>query len=57
MLRTHAEKNTRQRQTDQDSLLLQEANVDAVNINVQLVQERHPLVPPTSDVLPSHHQG
>lgn len=43
--------------TDQDDLFLQEANIDAVNVDVHLIQERHPPVPPTSDVLPPHHQG
>lgn len=42
---------------DQDSLLLQEFNIDTVNIDVHLLQERHPLVHSTSNVLSSHHQG
>lgn len=43
--------------TDQDSLLLQEADIDTININVHLIQERNPPVASTSDVLPPHHQG
>lgn len=43
--------------TDQDGLPLQEANVNAVNLDVHLIKERHPPVAPTSDVLSLHHQG
>lgn len=42
--------------TDQDDLLLQEADVDAVNVDVNLVQERYLLVTATSDVLSLHLQ-
>lgn len=40
--------------TNQDGLLLQEADVDAVNVDVNLVQKRYFLVTATSDVFPVH---
>jgi len=54
----YARKNlTRHKTTDQDVLLLQEADIEAVNIDVDLVQERHPPAPPAPDVLRPHHEG
>lgn len=44
------------RTTDLDDLLLKEADVDSVNVDVNLVQERYLLVTATSDVLSLHLQ-
>lgn len=42
--------------TDLHDLPLQEADVDAVNVDVNLIQERYSLVAATSDVFPVHFE-